>query len=132
MANLRLYIALGCSLVIVALMIGAAALGYRVGARDVQAAWDKEAKATLESQLGQSQGALVETRRLADDAAVKYRQDLEAAVLASEERQAARVSQAVRQAAIDSATRQGAYVAPECVVDAETFQKLQDQLGGKK
>lgn len=132
MANLRLYIALACSLVIVALIIGAAALGYRVGARDVQAAWDKETKATLESHLDQSQGALVETRRLAEEAGAKYRQDLEAAVRASEERQYARVSQAVRQAAIDATTRQGAYVARECVVDAETFQKLQDQLGGKK
>lgn len=130
--NLKLYAALGASLVFVVLLIGAAAMGYRVGTRDIQAAWDKEKKASLTAKLDQSQGALKETRRLADEAAEKYKADLEAAVKASEERQAARVSQAVRQAAIDAATRQGAYVAPECVVDDDTFKKLQDQLGAKK
>lgn len=130
--DVKIYAVIGASLLYVALLVGAASVGYRVGTRDVQAAWDKEKKALLGAQLGETEGALKETRRLAKEAGEKYQEDLAAAIKAAEERQSARVDQAVRQAAIDAVTRQGQYVSPECVVDSDTFKKLQDQLGKKK
>lgn len=116
-----------------AAIAGAFFLGRNLGADAVQQRWDRATAAQAEADRKETQNALDETRRLAKEAEARARADLEAAVKASEERQAARLAQAVRQATLEAATRRGAYVAPECRLDAETYEALQEQLnGGRK
>lgn len=125
---LNKYLAAGASLVYVGLLVGGVYVGYRVGAGDVQERWDEERRIALEAQLDEGARALETSWELARLASEENRKALERAVRASEERQAARVAQAVRSAALESATRQGAYVSSECVLDEEVFEKLQEQL----
>lgn len=124
----KTYLHLGLALGLLLFLAGAYAVGRHQGAASVQQSWDKARADQAEADAKETQNALDETRRLASAAADKAREDLEAAVRASEERQAARVAQAVRQAALESATRQGVYVAPECRLDDQTFEQLQEQL----
>lgn len=102
--------------------------GRALGVSSVQQKWDEERATQAEADRSQVVDALEESRRLAAAAQEKNAELLDRAVRASEERQAARMAQAVRMGVLEAATRQGAYTAPECVLDDETFQALQEQL----
>jgi len=124
----KLYVALAAGLLFIAMLVGAGAIGYRIGTSHVQESWDRETIASTKGQAKAAQDALEETKKLSREAQAQSKVDLQAALEASEKRQAERTAQAVRQAALLPRTQAGAYVSPECVVDADTFKILQEQL----
>lgn len=104
--------------------------GKENGEQRIQALWDKEEKERLVVTVNQLDSSLTQSRENARVAAEQARNDLEAALRASEERQALRSEAAVRQASIDTATRVigSAYLDPRCRIDQKTFQEIQRAL----
>lgn len=104
--------------------------GKETGAQEVQVVLERERVEHTTAYLTATKSALQQSETRAQEAREQQAKDLAAALAASEERQAIRVSSAVRQAALEASTRAPgtAYVDPRCVLDPDTYERLQGAL----
>ena len=100
--------------------------GKENGSQTVQIQWDKETKQRLQGNVDTLDRTLKQSRTDAAAAAEQQRKDLAAALAASEERQRIQVQNAIRQTAIEAATRKPGtpYTDPRCQLDDATFERL--------
>lgn len=129
--NLKLYAAIAALVVLISASVSSATLGYKFGKNSEIAKYSKEKQNELEAKLDQTNKALEDSKKIAQEFNEQSRIDLESALRASEDRQAKRNEQAVRAASIDAATRSGAYISELCKVDARTLEEINSQLRRK-
>lgn len=104
--------------------------GKEMGSNTIQLQWDAETKTRLQGNVNALDRNLTQSRADASAAAEQARKDVAAALAASEERQADRIENALRQSKVESLTRKpgSAYVDPRCVLDSETYKTLNEGL----